>query len=90
MAASRFAEVLKSWAGSTVTIINPQSYTVSKITDGISFESYSAQLTAAADDYIQVTFSHKKQGADQPVEQFIPLAWIKRISVWQNQRYIQL
>ena len=30
------------------------------------------------------------QGADQPVEQFIPVAWIKRISVWQNQRYIQL
>jgi hypothetical protein len=90
MVANRFVEVLKAWTGTTVTIINPQSYTVSKITEGISFESYSAQLTAVADDFIHVTFAHKKQGADQPVEQFVPVAWIKRISVWQNQRYIQL
>ena len=75
MAANHFVEVLKSWAGTPVTIINPQSYTVSKITDGISFESYSAQLTVVAEDFIQVTFA---------------VAWIKRVSIWQNQRYIQL
>ncbi|MCB1163010.1 MAG: hypothetical protein R3C71_09845 [Candidatus Krumholzibacteriia bacterium] len=90
MAAARFVEVLKAWEGSSVTIINPQSYTVSKITDGISFESYTAELSGVADDYIQVTFVHKRQHEDQPVEQFIPLTWIKRVSVWGSQRYIQL
>lgn len=88
--AARFNEVLKSWEGKQVTIINPQSYTVSKITDGISFESYAATLTVVADDYIQATFAHRKLNEDQPVEQFIPLAWIKRVSVWGDQHYIQL
>jgi len=89
MAAS-FAAVLKSWQGESVTIINPQSYTVSKITDGISFESYTATLSEAADDYIKVTFIHKKKNEEQPVEQFIPMAWIKRVSIWGDQRYVQL
>ncbi len=87
---ARFVDVLKSWEGKTVTIINPQSYTVSKITDGISFESYSATLSVVADDYIRVTFAHKKQNDEQPVEQIVPLQWVKRVSLWGDQHYIQL
>ena len=85
-----FAEVLKAWEGKSVTIINPQSYTVSKITDGISFESYTATLTAVSEDHIQVTFAHKKREQEQPVNQFIPMRWIKRASNWGEQNYIQL
>ncbi len=88
--AARFIDILKSWEGKSVTIINPQSYTVSKITDGISFESYTATLTTAADDYLKVTFVHKKQNEEQPVEQIIPLQWVKRVSVWGDQHYVQL
>ncbi|MCP4544995.1 MAG: hypothetical protein GY835_00860 [bacterium] len=90
MAASSFNGVLKAWEGGSVTIINPQSYTVSKITDGISFESYSATLSVVADDYIKLTFIHQKKNEEQPVEQFIPVAWIKRASTWGDQHYIQL
>ncbi len=88
--ATNFCALLKSWEGSAITIINPQSYTVSKITDGISFESYSALLDEVSEDYIKVTFIHRKQNEEQPVEQFIPMAWIKRASTWGDQHYLQL
>ncbi len=90
MAASSFANVLKEWEGEPVTIINPQSYTVSKITDGISFESYTATLSEVLDEHIRVTFTHKKKNEEQPVNQYVPIAWIKRASTWGNQHYIQL
>ena len=90
MAAASFREILKSWEGETITIINPQSYTVSKITDGISFESYSANLKIVGDDYIMVVFTHKKRSEEQPVEQVIPMNWIKRASTWGEQHYLQL
>ena len=87
---SSFAKVLKEWEGESVTIINPQSYTVSKITDGISFESYTAVLSEVCDDHIRVTFAHRKKNEDQPVNQYVPMAWIKRASTWGDQHYIQL
>jgi hypothetical protein len=90
MGAPNFVDVLKAWEGSAVTIINPQSYTVSKITDGISFESYTANLASVHNDYVVLAFTHKKKSEEQPVEQFIPLAWVKRVSTWGDQRYIQL
>ncbi len=88
--AATFANLLKSWEGNSVTVINPQSYTVSKITDGISFESYTATLSNVADDYVEISFAHKKQNEEQPVTQIIPLNWIKRVSTWGDQHYIQL
>jgi hypothetical protein len=88
--AGSFIEVLKAWEGMTVTIINPQSYTVSKITDGISFESYSATLSYVGIDFVKLTFTHKKKNEEMPVEQFIPVAWIKRVSTWGEQHYVQL
>jgi len=90
MAASNFAQILKGWEGKSLTIINPQSYTVSRITDGISFESYTVTLTMVSDDYIKVAFAHKKKEEEQPVEQYIPIHWIKRASSWGEQYYIQL
>ena len=88
--ATNFTALLKSWENKPVTIINPQSYTVSKITDGISFESYSVNLDEVTEDYIKVTFVHRKKNEEQPVEQFIPIAWIKRASTWGDQHYVQL
>jgi hypothetical protein len=88
--ATNFNALLKDWMGKPITIINPQSYTVSKITDGITFESYSANLDEVTDDYIKVTFVHRKKNEEQPVEQFIPIAWIKRASTWGDQHYVQL
>jgi len=90
MAAGSFYEVLKDWEGKEVTVINPQSYTISNIKDGITFESYSATLTAVTETHIQITFRYKKKGEDQPVEQFLPMQWIKRASLWGEQKYIQL
>ena len=88
--AGSFYEMLKKWEGTEVTIINPQSYTVSNLKDGITFESYPAVLTSVQDAHIQVTFQYKKKGEEQPVEQYIPLAWVKRASLWGEQKYIQL
>ena len=63
--AINFTALLKSWENHPVTIINPQSYTVSKITDGISFESYSVNLDEVTEDYIKVTFVHRKKNEEQ-------------------------
>ena len=88
--AGSFGEVMKSWEGKQVVIINPQSFSISKLGVKISLEHYEAVLASVTGDYVQFNFTYKKADDEQPVEQFIPLAWIKRASQWGEQRYIQL
>ena len=47
-------------------------------------------LSEVSEDHIRVTFTHKKKEEEQPVDQFIPVRWIKRASNWGTQHYIQL
>jgi hypothetical protein len=85
-----FYELLKGWENSTVTIINPESYSISRLSDGISFESYDVNLMTVAQDYIQISFTTKKVDQEQPVEQFVPFYRIKRVSIWGGQKFIQI
>jgi hypothetical protein len=90
MAGSRFFEVLKAWENSKVTIINPESYSITKLSEGISFESYEVQLLLVTEDYIQISFAHKKGDQEQPVEQYVPMNKIKRVSLWGDQKFVQI
>ena len=90
MAGETFSAMLKEWEGSPVVIINPESFSVSKLGVKTTLEHYEATLVLVTMDYVQLSFRYQKEGEDQPVEQCIPLAWIKRASVWGNQRYLQL
>jgi len=90
MSAATFFEVLKEWEGSQVTIINPESYTLGKLGDKITLESYDGVLTGATEDHIHVTFTRPKKGDEAPVEQYIPIRHIKRISLWGQQKFVQI
>jgi hypothetical protein len=90
MAGERFHEVVKDWEGETVVIINPESFSVSKLGVKTSLEHYEATLVKVTPEYLQFGFKYQKEGQDQSVEQYVPIGWIKRASVWGGQRYIQL
>lgn len=90
MAGERFHEVVKDWEGEPVVIINPESFSVSKLGVKTSLEHYEATLVKVTPEYLQFGFTYQKEGQDQAVEQYIPIGWIKRASVWGSQRYIQL
>jgi hypothetical protein len=90
MAGERFHEVIKDWEGGQVVIINPESFSVSKLGVKTSLEHYEATLVKVTSEYLQFGFQYQKEGQDQPVEQYIPIGWVKRASVWGTQRYIQL
>ncbi len=90
MSGANFSEMLKQWEGSTVIIINPESYSLGQLGDKITFESYEVTLTAVAGDYLHISFARPKKGEEAGVEQYIPLGMVKRVSVWGNQKYIQV
>jgi hypothetical protein len=87
---ARFSEMLGQWTGSTVHVINPESYTLGQLGDQIKFESYDVVLVEVADDYVQISFTRLKKGAEEKVDQFIPLHQVKRVSMWGDQRFIQI
>jgi hypothetical protein len=88
--AAQFYEVLKTWEGGKVTIINPQSFNVSKLGVKISLEHYEATLEAVAQDFVQVSFASPKGDEQVSLTQYIPLNWIKRASDWGGDRFLQL
>lgn len=90
MAAENVAGILKEWEGNMVTIINPESYSLGKLTDKIAFESYEVKLANVTNDYIHIIFARSKKGVEEGVEQYIPLHRIKRVSVWGEQKFVQI
>jgi len=90
MSADSIAGILKEWEGNTVTIINPESYALGKLTDKIAFESYEVKLATVTNDYIHIVFARPKKGVEEGVEQYIPLNRIKRVSVWGDQKFVQI
>jgi hypothetical protein len=90
MPASSFNSVLKEWENSTVTIINPESYTLGKLGDKIAFESYEVTLVGVSDDFIHISYARAKKGEDTNVEQYIPIGHVKRVSIWGDEKFIQI
>jgi hypothetical protein len=88
-----FHDVLKSLVGHVVTIANPESYEIAmggvqKITTGF----YKAKVLTVNDDYVAwiSEFTAGKGAKKEPVKTFIPLAWVKRVSLLKSERLIHL
>lgn len=88
--ADNFVDLLKDWVGKDVTVVNPESYKLTALGKGLSFQTYSATMSEMGGDYVKITFSAVKQEQQTSVEQLIPLKNIKRISLWGDERLIHL
>ncbi len=85
-----FQEMLRSWEGGPVTVVNPQSFRRGAITDAIDLETFEAKLVRVGPDFVEVSYEAKKKGEVQPVTQFIPFAQIRRVSVWGSENLIHV
>ncbi len=85
-----FADTLRGWEGSPVTVVNPQSFRRGAITDAIDLETFEAKLVSVGGDYIEVAYEAKKKGEVQGVTQFIPFTQIRRVSVWGSENLIHV
>jgi hypothetical protein len=90
MSGETFKGLLESWADSQLTVVNPESFKSTALGQGLSFQSYVAQLVQIGDDFIKLSFSAVKKDAQTDVEQIIPIARIKRVSIWGGEKLIHL
>ncbi len=90
MSGETFRGILESWADTQVTVVNPESFKSTALGQGLSFQSYTAQLVQIGEDFIKLSFSAVKKDAQTDVEQIIPIALIKRVSVWGDEKLIHL
>ena len=82
--------ILESWVGSNAIVVNPQSFQKKALREELSLETYEVEIEAVGTDFVQVGFDSKKTGHQEHVEQYIPFHDIRRLSVWGDERYIQL
>lgn len=90
MAGDTFLSYLKAWVGTEVTVINPESYKLTALGKGLTFQTYNAQLAEMGVDYIRLVFSSLKQDEQTSVEQIVPIDRVKRISIWGSEKLIHL
>ena len=83
-----YRSVLTALIGKKVTIVNPESYEAKPMA-GFQLKEgfYEGKITGVGEDYVlfltMVTLS-KKEGGQQPVQQFIPLSRVKRVSAMKG------
>ena len=88
-----FVDVLESLVGKKVTVINPQSFEAMAVGTKLKEGMYQGTVSGLGNDYLilsTVMEAPKKEGGQQPVRQFIPLAQIKRLSVMKTGAMIHL
>jgi hypothetical protein len=90
MAGENFKALLEEWAGSNVTVVNPESYKLTALGKGLTFQTYVAKLDQVGSDYVRLSFSSVKQESQSSVEQVIPVGRIKRLSIWGDEKLIHL
>jgi len=90
MAGQDFRSILQSWVGNQVTVINPESFKATALGQGLGFQSYTAKIESIGDDYIKLAYSAIKKDSQTDVEQIIPIALIKRITIWGGERLLHL
>jgi len=90
MAGKCFKEILESWVGQQVTVINPQSYRKTPLSDGVALETYTATITTVEDDYVSLSFEARKRNQMEKVEQVVPFSEVKRVSTWGGEKFLQL
>lgn len=90
MSGETFKSVLESWVGKQVTVVNPESFKKTALGQGLSFQTYPAEITSIGEDFIKLSFSAVKKDVETNVEQIIPIAFIKRASAWGDDKFIHL
>lgn len=88
--AQTIKDVLAEWIGKKATVVNPQSYQKTALREHLGLETYEVEVVAVGDDYILVGFDSLKTDRPEHVEQYIPFHDIRRLSVWGDEKYIQL
>ena len=90
MGGDQFRGVLEKWVNQKVKVINPASYRKGTITEGIALETYEATIANVGIDFVHITFDAQKKDKLEKVDQYVPLNEVKRVSVWGEERYLQL
>ena len=89
-----YLEVLKALVGKKVTVVNPESYEAAPMVGFQLKENfYPAKIAGWGTDYIiihTVVTMGKKEGGQQPVQQYIPVAAVKRVSVLKGGIYLHI
>jgi len=88
--AGSFKEVLEGWIGSTAIVINPSSFQKTALREQVGLETYKVEIKHVGNDFVQVSFESKKTDRAEQVNQFIPFHDIRRLSIWGEEKYIQL
>lgn len=88
--AETIKEVLSGWIGKRATVVNPQSYQKTALREHLGLETYEVDIKAVGADHVLVAFDSLKTDHPERVEQYIPFHDIRRLSVWGDERYIQL
>lgn len=86
----RLRDVLLTWLDHEVTVVNPQSFSESVLRDTVSLETYQAQITEVGEDYVRLGYDAHKRKALEHVDQVIPLAEVKRVTHWGEERILHL
>lgn len=90
MSEGTFLNYLSEWVGAEVTVVNPESFKLTALGKGLGFQAYTAKLTGMGGDFIKLSFSSVKQEVQTAVEQIVPIAHVKRISLWGDEKLIHL
>ncbi len=90
MAIENFVGLLEEWVGSQVTVVNPESYKLTALGKGLTFQTYKAKLAEIGDDYIKLSFTAVKGDSQTSVEQLVPISQIKRVSAWGEEKLVHL
>jgi hypothetical protein len=88
--AESFKQVLEGWVGKKATVVNPSSFQKTALREHVGLETYEVEISHVGDDFVQVGFDSKKTDHPEHVDQYIPFHDIRRLSVWGDERYIQL
>lgn len=90
MSSHDFKSILKSWEGSEISVINPESFKSTPLGLGLGFQSYTAKLVEIGEDFVKLSYTAIKKDVQTDVEQIVPIGLIKRISVWGGEKLIHL
>jgi hypothetical protein len=87
---ANFRAFLSEWVGQEITVVNPESYKLTALGKGLTFQTYPAKLAEMGDDFIKLSFMSVKQDAQQAVEQIVPIGRVKRLSQWADEKLLHL
>ncbi len=88
-----FHDILKSFVGKTVTVVNPESYEGAPIGYALKTGFYKAKVSGMGRDYIVLITEFAPAGRkaiNEPAKQFVPIANVKRVSMTKSERILHI